>query len=418
MSKAIKKSLAVFLSVLTLLSCFYTTSFAWNGIEESYLSADRVVTAEKEYRVTKGVTERHIVLNNTSNNNQIKSYIMEVDLSNPDISVMAGYNNADATSWSMSTVPEQAVAMEKKTGLNVIGACNGDYYNTKTGEPVGMLIMNGTMYHDAVQNYPYFAILNDGSAVIRPAGSPTDDVKEAIGGRQILVKNGVVYYHGGEGTAKHPRTAVGIKADGTLVVMVADGRQQPDSCGMDMNTLADTMKALGCVDALNLDGGGSSTFMSERESISDLSVRNSPCYGFERPVASSLMICSSAQPTGEFDHITFTETELKVHPNHSIKIEAVACDINGFKTELSGGKLVVADGSFGSITGNSFLAKSKEGIVNINYVVGDQILASVPVEITYDADNFIEQFIKAITQAFANMRQLIEFVFEKLTGKA
>jgi len=59
---------------------------------------------------------------------------------------------------------------------------------------------------------------------------------------------------------RHPRTAVGIKSNGTWVFVVVDGRQSLFSVGMTMNELAYFMKSLGCVEALNLDGGGSSTF--------------------------------------------------------------------------------------------------------------------------------------------------------------
>ena len=57
---------------------------------------------------------------------------------------------------------------------------------------------------------------------------------------------------------RHPRTAVGRKADGTVVLLVVDGRAA-ESAGMSIPELQRTMRWLGCVDAINLDGGGSST---------------------------------------------------------------------------------------------------------------------------------------------------------------
>jgi len=56
---------------------------------------------------------------------------------------------------------------------------------------------------------------------------------------------------------RHPRTAVGRKADGTVVLLVVDGRAA-ESAGMSIPELQQTMRWLGCVDAINLDGGGSS----------------------------------------------------------------------------------------------------------------------------------------------------------------
>jgi len=58
----------------------------------------------------------------------------------------------------------------------------------------------------------------------------------------------------------NPRTAAGITGDGDLVLVVVDGRQR-DSRGVDLLELATLMRDLGCVEALNLDGGGSSTLV-------------------------------------------------------------------------------------------------------------------------------------------------------------
>lgn len=60
--------------------------------------------------------------------------------------------------------------------------------------------------------------------------------------------------------APHPRTAVGVREDGTWVFVVVDGRRPEFSAGMTLSQLTDLMLELGCRNALNLDGGGSSTF--------------------------------------------------------------------------------------------------------------------------------------------------------------
>ncbi len=58
---------------------------------------------------------------------------------------------------------------------------------------------------------------------------------------------------------RHPRTAAGVRADGTIVLAVVDGRQPKVGVGMTIDELASLMAELGCVDAINLDGGGSTT---------------------------------------------------------------------------------------------------------------------------------------------------------------
>ena len=88
-----------------------------------------------------------------------------------------------------------------------------------------------------------------------------NNAKHIIGGGPYLVKNGEVYVDmtaeklqaiGG----RNPRTAIGYPKDNDLILITADGREG-HSVGLTLVELANFMKSLGCVDAINLDGGGS-----------------------------------------------------------------------------------------------------------------------------------------------------------------
>jgi exopolysaccharide biosynthesis protein len=98
----------------------------------------------------------------------------------------------------------------------------------------------------------------------------------AIGGGPVLLKGGKVentweaemFYGDGADDkmpeARHPRTAIGVTKDGLLILFVCEGRGMTDGvAGMTFAEEAAVMKALGCVDALNLDGGGSSCLLVE-----------------------------------------------------------------------------------------------------------------------------------------------------------
>ena len=84
--------------------------------------------------------------------------------------------------WEMSQTTAQAAAYGRASDTEgrVVLATNADYYNMQTGAPTGYLIMEGNLVKTG--NEPFFAILKDGSAVIRPAGSDTSDVVEAVSG--------------------------------------------------------------------------------------------------------------------------------------------------------------------------------------------------------------------------------------------
>ncbi|MBN6055611.1 phosphodiester glycosidase family protein, partial [Nonomuraea sp. RK-328] len=90
--------------------------------------------------------------------------------------------------------------------------------------------------------------------------------------------------------AAHPRTAVGFSADGRkMYLLTVDGRQA-DSRGVTLNELAAMMAELGAANALNLDGGGSSTMLAREPGQADVQVENSPSDGGERHVPNGLAL--------------------------------------------------------------------------------------------------------------------------------
>lgn len=120
-------------------------------------------------------------------------------------------------------------------------------------------------------------------------GSPVP--RTAVGGRGLLVVDGTPQnWEGRPNNPTAPRTAVGFSRDGsTMHVITVDGRQ-PASDGVTLTELAVLMKELGAHNALNLDGGGSSTLLA-REPGSDVrQLVNAPSDGEQREVPSGLAL--------------------------------------------------------------------------------------------------------------------------------
>ncbi|MEU6892668.1 phosphodiester glycosidase family protein [Streptomyces sp. NPDC046557] len=117
----------------------------------------------------------------------------------------------------------------------------------------------------------------------------------ALGGREPLVLAGIPQNHDGErNNAAAPRTAVGLSPDGRrLHLVTVDGRQR-DSGGLTLTGLGRMMRRLGAFDALNLDGGGSSTLLAGRTGATTLTVENSPSDGTLRPVPNGLVLTAPA----------------------------------------------------------------------------------------------------------------------------
>jgi len=117
-------------------------------------------------------------------------------------------------------------------------------------------------------------------------------VVDEISGNTMVLRSGAIQYPPGCSSDlchRNPRTAIGITAAGAVIMLVVDGRSSA-SVGLTFYELGKEMKALGCVDALNLDGGGSATMW-----IKGMGVVNHPSDSSgERPVANGLVILPGA----------------------------------------------------------------------------------------------------------------------------
>ena len=115
-----------------------------------------------------------------------------------------------------------------------------------------------------------------------------DEAELVLGAGPSLVTNGKADVRSAEeniagdiARGRAPRTAIGVKKDGTVILLVVDGRSR-SSAGMSLQELADYMVKLGAVQALNFDGGGSS------EMVLDGKILNNPSDGRERAVSVGL----------------------------------------------------------------------------------------------------------------------------------
>jgi hypothetical protein len=118
-------------------------------------------------------------------------------------------------------------------------------------------------------------------------------VFHALGGGPNLISKGAVnityeqevMFGSGVGLDNpDPRTAVGYTASKHVILFVVDGRQAGWSTGLNLHEMAQTLLALGCVEAISLDGGGSSTFV-----VND-TVLNRPSDGRERSITNVLAV--------------------------------------------------------------------------------------------------------------------------------
>jgi len=180
-------------------------------------------------------------------------------------------NDGDLPNTAIQTVEGQALAACAK-GMRVVGATNADFFDMfSDNHPSGPVIKDGKAIANADSHRAFFGVDKAGNPVIgdfRHEPWLKGNMKEAVAGLQRILKNGEfgdVWPGERFCSDRHPRTAVGITAEGDVIVFIVDGRLPEHSNGMTLYDVAVKLKELGAVNAINLDGGGSSTFLVRLE---------------------------------------------------------------------------------------------------------------------------------------------------------
>ena len=215
----------------------------------------------------------------------MENYMVRVDLHTPGLRV-TGTGRASNWGEPMADVTNRVVLIDtlrRKTrdfleahrahGTNMVLAVNTSPWNPweppfthRHARLPHLTVLNGEVISHTTKRGPMLVIYTNNVAVVTNALDDADLPAVAIAhpGFRIIMRGGVpTETRDGKRMPKlAPRTAFGISADGRyLYVLVVDGRQKDYSLGADMLDLARLLKAAGASDAINVDGGGSSTLV-------------------------------------------------------------------------------------------------------------------------------------------------------------
>ena len=357
------------------------------------------VVKQNSYTLVPGVTETDVVLNDQTGKAQVMGYMTTIE-ADADVSLKAtyagyydpdNYNNETKVSkwqpgdWDLTTTTKQIADYEKSTGESVVFATNGDYFNMQTGQPRGSLYINGNCLNPEKDNdEPYFAVLKDGSYVIRDAGTDKSDVLEAVSGPFYLVKDGKNVV---PGTSElFPVNSVGFLNDGTLFFFMADGRQYPRSVGMTINEQADFLVAQGVKTAIYLDGGGSATVVTRREGEKTYAIRNNPSDGCERNISSGFLLVANTYSDGIFHHASVSPNGETYTPGSPVAFTAKGVDKASGAADLPESGLIwrLAEGS------------EDKGTIdeNTGVFVSNGTLGEATVELLYEGEKVGESTVK------------------------
>ena len=214
-----------------------------------------------------------------------------------------------------------------------------------------------------LERIPNIAVGDEVTFSVTTTDSDWQDVVYAVGGKS-LIENGTVDTTGSP-TGLNPRSAVGVKADGTVVLYEVDGRQSGFSVGMSPSSLAQELLNLGCVDAINLDGGGSSAMVIQYPGETDAEVINSPSDGSLRTCANYIFLVNNGSKTGNVAHLhIYPETQYAL-PGASVPLTIKATDEHYYPVTAPSDVTYQVSDNNGSFSGNAYIAGDTKGGVTI-----------------------------------------------------
>ena len=381
---------------------FDGTSFGTNGYYN--------VISKKDYVLVPGAAvESEIVLNNAAGTRRQVLHIIEVDPSNPDVSIVPGYYQIDKdledeANWSHKELTEMAKYYENTLGYNIVGGMNTDlYYNSYSPR---VLVYNGKWIGNAHENVATGGtVLNATSSILYvfkdAEGNVSCDVKaynkaeveqyladgillHAVGvSFAMVVKDGkLVNTTEKRGNDDAARSMVGVKEDGTLVICMNDGRGANNSVGFSSYEEGEAMLALGCKWAANCDGGGSSTFLSKRVGEETFTMRSVPCDGSQRPTAHGIFVASNVAPTGELDVVNVESNYDIFAPKTVYTFGAEAIDTHGYAMDMPADvSWALSDASFGTIENGKFVSNGTKGTVDVQVISGGKVVGTKTINV-------------------------------------
>lgn len=183
---------------------------------------------------------------------------------------------------------------------------------------------------------------------------------EALGGTHKIVHEGQVC--AGLPTERTAWTAVGIRADGSVVLYTMDGRRSGHSVGATLSQIAQRLLELGCTDAIGMDGGGSTTLGAALPGQNAFQVVGKPSDGAQRANSTAIFLTTQLQPTGMLGSYYVTPGDSMLLAKAAVQLSASGLDSAYYPvagnpvswTVSSGGGSVDANGLFTAGTESGF----------------------------------------------------------------
>lgn len=216
----------------------------------------------------------------------------------------------------------------------------------------GQYVLTANLRAGDAYTAPLLALQEGDELTIRATAGDQkwNKVANMVGALYQLVEDGKVCSGLPSGAAS--RTALGLTADGKLILYTIDGRANGYSIGASLSQTAERLIELGCVNAMSLDGGGSTTLVATRPADTGISLVNRPSDGYVCAVNNHVFLVASSKPSGSLDHIVLSVPAKYVLPGAKVELSAAAVDTNYIPMKAD----ITYAADRGSVSGNILTA--------------------------------------------------------------
>lgn len=220
------------------------------------------------------------------------------------------------------------------------------------------------------------------------------NVQQAVAGAEYyLVQNGQMnpgLYSRGDINSAHPRTTIGIKADGTVVLHQADGRRKGYAIGLTDIQTAEYMLQQGCVTAVRLDGGGSGTAIAQLPGDTSPTLLNRPSDGSQRRISNAILLLGTAQPAGngaQILHAYPNKIQILEGSQYSLgNIAVKATDSNYYPAAAPAQLSYSVQGEIGTLSGRVLTAAKGQNAAGQIIITAGGLSTAVDVEVFHTID--------------------------------
>lgn len=215
-----------------------------------------------------------------------------------------------------------------------------------------------------VPTWTDFAVGEEVTLTVTANDSNWADVDYAVGGK-LLIDNGTVTTTGIDGASStRARSAIGVKADGTVVLYEIDGNQSL-SAGLTAAQLGQELLELGCVRAICLDGGGSSAMALRQPGEDTALLISSPSDGSQRACANYIFFINNVASDGVTAHAVLTPSYRYVMPGASTPFTVTGADASYGPASAPSDLTYTVSNELGTVQDETFTAGTTTGTATI-----------------------------------------------------